>query len=367
MRTDLQKVLIRCDATPEIGFGHVVRCLALADELRDSHGCRVDFAMLQGPQGVAQVHARGYDAFQSDQRIEDADEGEWLQELIAICQHQVLILDVRTDLTTEAVQSIRESGVLIVGIDDSSDRRLHADLAFYPPVPQVERMDWNGFTGQYYVGWDWILMRPQFAEAARRTEAASESISHSIFTNQQFTLLITMGGSDPAGFTLMALKAVEQLDGDIRTVVVLGSGFVHEDALANWLITAQKPFELLRDVSDMAPVMLESNLAIASMGVTAYELAMMRVPSLYLCLTEDHLYSCTVFQNEGFGQIIGMRDQVSVKKIATSVQNYLDGYTNGEFSECRVLPSIDGFGVRRIAWKLVESWSRNICQESLLD
>ncbi len=46
-----KRALMHCDGIPLIGFGHVVRCLTLADELRDSHGCEVMFAMLQGLRG----------------------------------------------------------------------------------------------------------------------------------------------------------------------------------------------------------------------------------------------------------------------------------------------------------------------------
>ena len=353
MSATSKKVLIRCDGAPEIGFGHVVRCLALADELRGSHGCRVDFAMLQGPQGVAKVQAQGYAVFQPNHGIEDSDEGKWLKELIIDCQYQVLILDVRTDLATDAVQSIRESGVLIATIDDPSDRRLHADLAFYPPGPQVERLDWTGFTGDRFVGWDWVLLRPQFAEAVRKTwRSKSEALRRTLAEDTPMTVLITMGGSDPAGLTLMALEGIEQLDANLHILLVIGGGFMHETALHERLGTTKCHYEICRNVTDMASLMVEADLAIASFGVTAYELAAMNVPTIYLCLTEDHADSANAFVSAGLGNSLGQYSGVTLDSLTIAIeQALLSVHANQRFCGSRdELP--DGLGALRIASRL---------------
>lgn len=349
MNTALKKALIRCDGAPEIGFGHVVRCLALADELRDSHGCEVNFAMLQGPQGIAQVHAQGYAVYQPAAGAEALDEGNWLQELITNNQHQVLILDIRTDLANAAVQSIRASGVLIVTIDDLSERRLLADLAFYPPIPQLEYLDWTGFTGQRFVGWDWVLLRPQFAKAARRARARwAKSTGCSTQTDyRKLTILVTMGGSDPAGLTLMALDAIEQLNGDFRVMVVIGNGFMHQPALDDRLAGAQQTYEILHDVTDIASIMTEADLAIASFGVTAYELAAVRVPSIYLCLTDDHSKSASLFTDSGFGLNLGVYTGISPSQLA---QVLLASIVSARQNKKKEAPSpdLDGLGLWRI-------------------
>ena len=41
------RALFRCDGDGQLGLGHIYRCLALADELRDGHGYGVSFAMDQ--------------------------------------------------------------------------------------------------------------------------------------------------------------------------------------------------------------------------------------------------------------------------------------------------------------------------------
>ena len=52
-----KQVLIRCDGSSLVGFGHLVRCLALADELRDSTSAHIAFASLEG---ASVVNEKGY-------------------------------------------------------------------------------------------------------------------------------------------------------------------------------------------------------------------------------------------------------------------------------------------------------------------
>ena len=315
-----KKVLIRCDGAPKIGFGHVVRCLALADELRDKHSCLVEFAMLQGPKGIGQVQAQGYMVYTPGDKTEDVYEGAWLQELVTKNKCQVLILDVRTELANTALLPIRASGILIVTIDDPSDRRLFADLAIYPPVPQVERLDWKGFTGKRYIGWDWVLLRPQFANAATRARARgalSIACSHSV--DCQMTLIVTMGGSDPAMMTLISLKAIDRIERNLRVLVVLGTGFSHNESLFEWLESSSKDYEIYRDVSDMSGLMYKANLAVCSFGVTAYELAAMCVPAIYLCLTEDHVHSAEAFASAGLGLSLGLGRHVDSELLIDAI------------------------------------------------
>lgn len=302
-----RRVIIRCDGDASIGIGHIKRCLALAGQLRDVHGCGVTFAMASGPEGFDLVRGARYPIAEKTGSSEDA----WLDALIKQTKPDALILDVRSDLDPELVRRWKAQGVLIATIDDPSDRRLVADIAFYPPVPQVNEMDWNGFKGRLYVGWEWVALGQ--AIPASRTRAHSD----------RPMILITMGGSDPAGLTLNAIRALDTLEGEFDASVVLGPGFAHYRELEDLLSKTNRDFRVLRNIENMADVMAQADLAVASFGVTAYELAAAGVPALYLCLTDDHARSAEPFVKAGTAISIGVYSAVTISDIAEAVERLL--------------------------------------------
>lgn len=136
--------------------------------------------------------------------------------------------------------------------------------------------------------------------------------------------MITMGGSDPQGMTLKAVKALELLDDNFEAVVVLGVGFQHKEELNDLLSDCKHRFNVRENVKNMVEIMSQSDFAIVSFGVTAYELAVMGVPAIYLCLTEDHAESVSAFVEEGRAISLGVFTHVNTEMIAKQISNILN-------------------------------------------
>jgi len=328
-----------------MGLGHVVRCLALADELHENHGVAVSFAMRASPLASEMVKRRSYPILQaSDDLVFDQE--AWLHDCVSKSGAQILVVDVRDDLSKAALESLAKKGTVIAVLDDLSERRWAADIAFYPPVPQVRRVDWSGFRGRLCVGWEWIVLRSQFAE------------SLPLRSNSKCSLLIAMGGSDPAGLTLKAVRAVDRLGEDFECVVIVGAGFCHRQSLRDLLGQTRRRFTVREDVSEMSAAMAQADLAVCSFGMTSYELAAMEVPAVCMCLTEDHAESASALVTAGMGISVGVNDQDSETRLAAAVDRLLVDTNARAQMSARARKLVDGRGASRIAELLLSTARR---------
>jgi len=318
----------------------VVRCLALADEMHANHDVAVSFAIRSSPLAAELVQRRGYPLLSASDS-ETLNQEAWLSDCILKSEARILIADVRDDLSRTTLDALAKQGTLIVLLDDLSDRRLAADFVFYPPVPQLERVDWSGFRGKLCIGWEWIVLRPQFADSVAPRDRS------------KFSLLVAMGGSDPAGLTLKAVRALDRLDEEFESVIVVGVGFCHRQALRELLGQTRRRFAVREDVSEMSAAMAEASMAICSFGMTAYELAAMGVPSVYVCLTDDHAQSASALATAGMGISVGVNDQDVETRLAIAAEKLLADKNARTQMSLRARELLDGRGASRIAELLV--------------
>jgi spore coat polysaccharide biosynthesis protein SpsF len=321
-------VLIRCDGGARIGWGHVVRCRAIAEELREQHSLAPRFA-IRGDDAVEEtLRAAG---FAVDRQPADQDEGAWLASLIERHRPIAALLDVRTALTLEDLRAARGSLPFLALLDDASPRRLAADLALYPPAPRAQDLDWTDFAGEVRMGWEWVPLHPDFRTPPNRRSGA------------RTRLLVTMGGSDPRGYTVPVLEALERFSPPLALDVVIGPSNSARAQLEALAARSHHSVTLHHRPASLRPLMETARLALATFGVTAYELARMGVPSLLFCLDDDHRSHAAVFVEAGLGEIIDQTDGLEAN-VARQLNR----------PACELPVLVDGCGAQRIARMLAQ-------------
>lgn len=236
------KILIRTDGSPQIGFGHLVRCLALAQMLKDDF--TVTFFCREIPDTmIPELAKKGF----SFLRISDED-----QFINQIRFKTIVVLD-GYHFDNEYQKKIKAIGCKLVCIADLYDKEYYADLIInHAPGVKPEDYKSQPYT-QLAIGPEYALLRPAFLEQAKK-QRRIEKIE---------TVMICFGGSDFKNLTASTLKIVAGFNRFEKIIIVSGSAYNYPDSL-NLLMNKDKRIIHYKSVDEkqMLSIMLESDLAI---------------------------------------------------------------------------------------------------------
>ncbi len=303
----------------------------LAAALRDREGVNVLFVLDGDESAAATLREADFETLV----LPDHSHAEWLASLVGTRSPDMLIADARYRLTRAELAGLTAQVRTTAVLDDISERRLAATHAYYTPLPQVAELSWQGSSCKVRIGWEWSLLGFDPARYGRNENRSGEA-----------QLIVTMGGSDPKDFTRLALKAVARGTTPLRARFVMGPDFADPGALARKIEAAG--FEALHNLADLAAEFARADLALISFGVTAYEMAALGVPSLYMTLSEDHARSASAFCQVGMGDIVSPDPTAIAEALTTLI---------GDLGRRRAMREIgprliDGKGAERIAAEL---------------
>lgn len=149
-----KKIYFRADAGADIGYGHFIRTLALADMLKEDFDCTFFTVNPTSYQIVEMEKVCNYITLQSNTRFND-----FLSFLIG---DEIVVLD-NYFFTTDYQQQIKTKGCGLVCIDDMHDKHYVADIVINHGVTNKELFSKEPYT-QLCLGYDWGLLRKPFLQ-----------------------------------------------------------------------------------------------------------------------------------------------------------------------------------------------------------
>jgi UDP-2,4-diacetamido-2,4,6-trideoxy-beta-L-altropyranose hydrolase len=265
--------LFRCDASPAIGAGHVTRCLALAEALVDS-GWRVAFAAARAT-GLMVPAIAAEDFAASELPQEASDEPAALRSQFPAGVDLLVVDHYERDAAFE--RPCRGWAKRILVMADGTGRQHDCDLlvdsgagdhsAYAGRVPAYCRL----LLGPRYalVRRSFVTQRPL---ALRRRDGAPVR-----------EILVSFGASDPQNATAAALAALAVFSENIAITVALSSRAPHIENVREQLRSRDR---LVLD-GDMAQLMTDADLAVGAGGASAFERAVLGLPSILLTLADN--------------------------------------------------------------------------------
>jgi UDP-2,4-diacetamido-2,4,6-trideoxy-beta-L-altropyranose hydrolase len=352
------QVAFRTDASLHIGTGHVMRCLTLANALRERGAqstfiCRphaghlLDFIQRSGH--TAKVLAPADDAFTAPADLchakwlgtDWASDAEQTQRALGDQVVDWLVVD-HYALDRRWEQTLRPYTLRILAIDDLADRTHDCDLLLDQNLGRQAK-DYGGLLSRHtqtLIGPAYALLRPEFAQWRE----------HSLQRRAQpqlKNLLITMGGVDQANATGQVLKALTacHLPTDLRITVVMGP---HAPCLADVKLQAARmawPTEVLVGVNAMAKLMAESDLCIGAAGGTSWERCCLGLPTLLLVLADNQLPGAQALEKAGAALVVG-----NAQNVSQVFEKHMQSGANVQLKSWAFAAAAvsDGLGVQRI-------------------
>jgi UDP-2,4-diacetamido-2,4,6-trideoxy-beta-L-altropyranose hydrolase len=341
----LGNILIRADASSEIGTGHVMRCLAIAQAWQDAGGnaayaCRSLPASLEERLRderivVHQLQAQGNSV---------ADAGETAAIALAAGADWIIVdgFDFRGDF----LMNLAAAEIPIALIDDHAARDLYQGMLIIinPNIFASTEM-YKGFGGEVLAGPKFALLRREFRSCRRRK---------AVPISGTLNLLISMGGSDPDNVTSQVLRALDHVNvGELEITIVVGGANRHLGSLKRAAAQGKYPVRFLIDVVDMPPVMCSAHAAISAPGGSAVELASVGTPMLLVTIAENHVRTAEEFARLGLASVAGWYDRLSSEEMGACIQQFLQDGVGRSDRALAAANRIDGGGAERVVTSML--------------
>lgn len=351
-------VAFRVDASREIGTGHVMRCLALAEYLK-KHMIRVRFIARHMPLYLLElIISKGFEfkqlSSQSDGRFNsDLQHAEWLgtshysdaEDTIAALADKKwdwLIVD-HYGLDYQWELMMRGCAQKLLVIDDIADRQ-HAcevllDQNFYMDM-QTRYINKVPSHCNLLLGPNYALLRSEFGALRQQIKHRSGAVKN---------ILVFFGGIDADNFTGTVLQLLADLvDTELHVDVVIGAQHPNLEQIQELCFTHEYVCHI--QTIYMAKLMSTADLAIGAGGSASWERCCLGLPSLLIPIAKNQVNIAKALDLIGACVYVEPIDIINIKTIIT---NLINNQRQLELLSERSFALVDGQGVHRVYQVLV--------------
>jgi UDP-2,4-diacetamido-2,4,6-trideoxy-beta-L-altropyranose hydrolase len=355
------RIAIRADASVEIGTGHVMRCLTLADALH-SQGAEIVFVCREQEGDLCGLIAsREFDVLRLPRLpIGDAlgwqlDAEQTAQALAEKwpCADWLVVDHYRLDARWESL--LRSNTRKIMAIDDLADRPHDCDLLLDQNCQTNAEHRYDRLlpdSCRKLLGSSYAMLRKEFADARCKLRGRDDAVRR---------ILVFFGGSDPTNETGKALRALD-LVGHLnwRVDVVVGASNPNRHGIEQWcrerlntIFHCQIPY--------IATLMAEADLALGAGGSTTWERCCLGLPAIVIAVADNQVNVAQATAEAGCISFLGKSADVSPENLAEAVRRLAENEEELHAIATRGMALVDGYGVERVGAALRRMLDENDC------
>ena len=348
------RVIVRADAGPRIGGGHVMRCLTLANAL-SAESWEIVFVAAGITSSLAErIAASGHELLQIPALPGIEREGpDWHEQCLSE-DEQHLDADAtraaagRADCVIvdhylldahwhRAAQSFASQ---VMVIDDLANRAYECDLLLDQTLGRRGH-DYRSLVpdrARVLAGPAFALLRPEFA---RERRAALDGRRE---TRPVARILVSFGTTDPEEITARLVNDLLLAAPNCLLDVVVGADAPANSPLGN-LASEHRSIRLHVETNRMAELMRDADLAVGACGATSWERCCLGLPSISILLADNQQMVAAALEKAGAHILVGRNDALG---LTSAVQRLLSDTSLRQRMSAAAFSIVDGHGTGRV-------------------
>lgn len=331
----MNNIYFRVDMNSQIATGHMMRCLSIADEVREQGG---EAIFITADENACELLTeRGFDYIVLNTKWDKMEEElPKLENIINEKKIKKLIID--SYYATGKYLNVVDNWTKILYIDDLNRKDLQVNTILSYPVYADEN-----FYKKYYledkvkllIGADYTPLRRVFKDVPDKK----------IRKNIERVLILS-GGSDPYDTIKQCINVL--IENNIREIyAIYGRYSDRVDTIKNTYKNEQR-VHVYESVDNIEKYMQEADLCISASGTTLYELCACGTPTLSYILADNQIDNALGFDKKGIIPCLGdVRKENIANRISEELEKMKSEVNRKDLSE-KMKSVVDGQGCRRI-------------------
>jgi len=355
-------VAFRVDASLAIGNGHVMRCLTLAEELKNK-GAEIIFISRNWVGNLLYfVQNKGYTAF-TIETLDDATRSnceallsDWQSDAIHTIKKlenktvDLLVVD-HYGLDHQWETQMRSFCNRLMVIDDLANRQHNCNLLL-DQNPGRSHLDYQNlirYDAKILAGTDYALIRREFVQS--RSKSLEQRKNRTLKK-----ILVSMGGVDllnASAFILHKLNGIE-LNFEIEIDVVVGLTSPWLQNLKDQAMTMKWPTHIISNSEDMASLLLMADIAIGAAGTSSLERCCMGLPTIQFALVNNQKNTAQELERQNAAATLDFNHFSSsdIKQLINQLSNPIQLSMMQE----QASGIVDGNGPQRVAQEILHAY-----------
>ena len=329
--------MIRADATPTMGAGHIMRCIALAQAWKRSKGDVIFVSAASLPLTLERIRREGFELELLQAAPGSAEDASLTKTIVESCEGKWVAID-GYHFGADYLHAVETSGSKILLIDDEGrpcavadvilNQGLHATAAMYPARDHKSRL---------LLGTRFVMLRKEFIDKGPGNARQIPEIPAKI--------LVTFGGGKHQDVLNEALKAVAVLGPNVEVAVV-----GYEPSQSRQL-DCSAHLKFLGTLLDMPSLMTWADIAVSAAGSTCWELCRFGVPSILIDVASNQRPLGRELHSRGIALHLPGENADAAHLLQALRELFGDASRRREMSE-KGMQLIDGKGSLRVVAEL---------------